>query len=116
MIDDRARTILFFGGGFVGLILATVGSSLGFIWSFPILLAGWGTAGWVLSGSTVLEALSWTIPLFFWELGAFLLPWPWSLVPSLIGVGFLAAMLGAVTTPLPEFWYRRVLRRRPPFR
>ena len=99
----------------MGCIVAIVGSRLGFIWSFPIFLAGWGTAGWVLSGSTVPEALSWTVPLFLLELGAFSMPWPWSLVLSLSGVGFLAAMLGAVTTPLPEFWYRGVLRRPPPF-
>jgi len=106
------------GGAIVGCILAAVGDAvLGLSWVQSIAalgMAGFGTVVWYLGGSTLLAALSWTLPLLLWEIAKISVAWPWSLVGSLLGVGFLVAMVGMVRTSLPRFWYRRVLRQSPP--
>jgi hypothetical protein len=68
-----------------------------------------GTVLWRLSGSTILAALSWTVPLTLaLAVANYALPEPFDKVAQTLCLGFYLAML--LSSDVATWWHRRILR------
>ncbi len=71
-----------------------------------------GTVIWLMSGSGVVAALSWALPVTgILALAEFVIPRPLDILALVAGLTWYVAML--VWVPLVDWWYERVLHRDP---